>query len=163
MSVQSVMNKVRSYLSTTAGMREISKAASSGSFGSQIKQAAEELKSMIEDSIPDSIRSTVAVSATTSFKADCTASISIDIGGNLYRPSLQPEVYGGVDNIVSLFSKGWSYPRWAAPSGYWHGQYVYARNQKEASPFISEAVNQWVGKYSGIIKIKSVNVNSAYT
>ena len=163
MSTQSVMDKVRQYLASSSGLSDTSKVAASGAIGQQIKKAASELQVMIESSIPDSIRSSVLVSLSVVFNADCTANINIDIGGSLYRSSLQPETYGGVDNIVGLFSKGWSYPRWAAPSGYWHGQYTYARNQIEASPFINDAVNQWVGKNGGTLKIRSVNVNSMYT
>lgn len=163
MSVDSVMNKIKSYLASAAGMKDISSAAASGATGAEIKQAAESLRSMIEESIPDSIKSSIVVTSGVVFNSDCTANINIDIGGNLYRPSLEPHKYNGADNIVGLFSKGWGYPSWAAPSGYWHGQFTYARTKKEADPFINDAVNQWVSKNGGTLKIKSVNVNSMYT
>lgn len=131
-----------------------------------IQLSADDLDRMIKDSIPDSISKSVVVSTNVEFR-NGSADISVNISGSLYRASLQPDRYGGVDNIVSLFSKGWSYASWKAPSGYWHGSFVYARHQKESDPFIAKAValwkNKWDGRYGSNAKINSTYVNPKYT
>lgn len=79
-------------------------------------------------------------------------SVELNFTGNLTRPSLEPNRYGGVTNIIALFNKG--YPvNGGNPdairhvSGYWHGQYVFARGSREGLHFLEAAVAEFNAEY----------------
>lgn len=67
---------------------------------------------------------------------------------SMERPSLVPEVYGFVDNIVVLFEKGWHAN--APVYGEWHGQKVGSRTDYPGDNFIHSAVDSFNGKYGGL-------------
>ena len=159
------MSKVTTFLDSSVGKGKIASGASVGYVGQQISAAATDLASTIENGLPDSLKGSVLVSSNVEFGTGQTkeAKITAEIGGTLFRSSLEPSKYGGVDNIIALFSKGWSYPSYKAPCGYWHGQFTYARTKKEADPFVARAVEDWRVRWEGKIEIKSVRINSSYT
>ena len=82
-----------------------------------------------------------------------TWEVELSFGGDLSRPSLEPETYGGVTNIIALFNNG--YPKDAGRSaaiahvsGYWHGEFVNARPSREALHFMQQAVIEFNTKYA---------------
>lgn len=73
---------------------------------------------------------------------------SLTISGNLSRPSLYPEKYGGANNIVVLFEKGWS--AGGKVWGFWNGDYTWSRMSYEGDHFIADAVARFNAMYSGL-------------
>lgn len=76
-----------------------------------------------------------------------TASVDISADGGLFRPSLYPKKYGGVDNIVALFEHG--YDAGGLVWGEWHGDYTWSLSHRDGEDFIHEAVDDFNTKYSG--------------
>lgn len=163
MSTSSILGKVQSYMNSSAGKQKLKHAVMSGPIGVKLSSASEELQSAIADSVPTTLKKSISVSTQVNYGNNNDAYILADIGGNLFRPSLEPHKYSGAYNIVGLFSKGWSYASWKAPSGYWHGQFTYARAKKEADPFIAKAVSDWSSKWSDEIGTREIKINSMYT
>lgn len=74
--------------------------------------------------------------------------MEISFTDDLSRPSLQPEKYGGVRNIVAIFNNG--YPADAGRSeaisyvaGWWHGKETVALPQRVGLYFMQDAVNDF--------------------
>ena len=74
--------------------------------------------------------------------------MEISFTDDLSRPSLQPEKYGGVRNIVAIFNNG--YPANANRSeaishvsGFWHGKETVALPQRAGLYFMQDAVNDF--------------------
>lgn len=79
-------------------------------------------------------------------------SVELNFTGNLARPSLNPGRYGGIENIIALFNKGYPEDGSRAEaishvSGYWHGQYVFARGSREGLHFLEAAVAEFNAEY----------------
>lgn len=74
--------------------------------------------------------------------------MEISFTDDLSRPSLDPEKYGGVRNIVAIFNNG--YPADASRteaishvSGWWHGKETVALPQRAGLYFMQDAVNDF--------------------
>lgn len=81
-------------------------------------------------------------------QADGSYVMEISFTDDLSRPSLQPEKYEGVRNIVAIFNNG--YPANASRSeaishvaGYWHGKETVALPQRVGLHFMQDAVNDF--------------------
>lgn len=90
---------------------------------------------------------------------EITVSIHAD---PLYRPSLFPQKYEGVENIFGLFTQGYTLLNGNRPFGTWHGEQVFALPHRDPTPFVREAVNEWVSKYGSRYNIKNVTIGSPY-
>lgn len=84
--------------------------------------------------------------------SDGTYKIELAFTGDLSRPSLQPEKYGGVTNIVAIFNNG--YPRDRGKSeaishvtGWWHGKNTTALGYRPGLYFMQSAVNSFNDMY----------------
>lgn len=76
----------------------------------------------------------------------------IYFGGDLYRPSLKEDVFGGIDNILLLFNEGYGYKAGRNKLiGDWHGARTKARAEREALHFIEQA-NMLAYKELGVLK-----------
>lgn len=71
---------------------------------------------------------------------------------DLTRPSLEPDKYGGVQNIIAIFNNG--YP--ADPSrseaishvsGWWHGEFTNALAYRQGQQFMQSAAEAFNAKY----------------
>lgn len=78
--------------------------------------------------------------------------IELTFTGDLSRESLQPETYGGIDNIIAIFNNG--YPQDAGRAeaishvaGYWHGEYTTALGSRPGLYFLQRAVNDFNTTY----------------
>lgn len=75
--------------------------------------------------------------------------MEISFTDDLSRPSLQPEKYGGVRNIIAIFNNG--YPAGGAGrseaishvAGWWHGKEIVALPQRAGLYFMQDAVNDF--------------------
>lgn len=83
---------------------------------------------------------------------DGSYSMEISFSGDLSRPSLQPDKYGGVTNIIAIFNNG--YPRNRGKSeaishvvGWWHGKETTALGYRPGLFFMQSAVNDFNEMY----------------
>lgn len=85
-------------------------------------------------------------------QADDSYTIEINFTDDLTRESLQPEKYGGVQNIIAIFNNG--YPADGSRSeaishvaGYWHGKETVALEFRPGLYFLQDAVNDFNMNY----------------
>ena len=83
---------------------------------------------------------------------DGSRSIEINFGDDLSRESLQPQTYGGVNNIIAIFNNG--YPSDAGRSaaishvtGVWHGVEIHALGYRPGLHFMQQAVADFNAAY----------------
>ena len=69
---------------------------------------------------------------------------------NMARPSVIPQIYGGVDNIVAMFEFGWNAK--APLFGWWHIVHDYVQTRQFQPPlhFIGSAVEEFNSKYASL-------------
>ncbi len=81
--------------------------------------------------------------------------ISIDLSfapGAIHRKSLEPERFPkGVDNIVSLLTKG--YTAHGDVVGMWHDKMILNKLERDPEPFIQEAVNEFLVKRGDVATV----------
>lgn len=75
-----------------------------------------------------------------------------------YRPSLVPEVYGGIHDIVLLLNDGVDH-NMASVYGKWHGEYTYSKTQILGTHFIENAVDAFLAKRQKDYGIKEIKIN----
>lgn len=75
-----------------------------------------------------------------------------------YRPSLVPEVYGGIRDIVLLLNDGVDH-NMAPVYGKWHGEYTYSKTQILGTHFLEDAVNEFLLKRQKEYGIKEIKIN----
>lgn len=67
---------------------------------------------------------------------------------SLHRDSLQPDKYGGVDNIIAVLNNGYSkHENMAKVWGVWHDIRVHALTERTGLHFIQQAVDDFNGNY----------------
>lgn len=78
--------------------------------------------------------------------------IEMNFTGDLSRPSLEPNKYGDLENIIVIFNNG--YPQSAGRAeaishvaGYWHGEYTHALGSRPGLYFLQSAVNDFNATY----------------
>ena len=170
----SLEDKIRAWANSSAGQAKIKSAMSDAfshgeSFGGFSPAKAEALA----QSLSDAIRDAVPPALSGSYAADVSAEwngkafeLNVDIADkSLYRPSLMPSIYDGIDNIYALFSKGYVLSTNAIqPYGMWHGSMTFALRQRDPNPFISEAVDKWVSAHQKEFSKLTLNhINAMYT
>ena len=88
--------------------------------------------------------------------------IPISFGdGDVHRNSLQPWRYGGVDNIISLFERG--YHAHASIKGIWEGHGdtpIWSLTDREPAMFGINSRIAFVGKYGDKYKMTSIDAIS---
>lgn len=162
-----VQKKLQSPSGNTYVTGEISKALRSGKSiagfsDKDIRAAAQVLSNEIAQSVPPALSGTYYANVSVNRNGDIW-NIGIDIyEDGLYRPSLNPSKYGGIDNIYSLFIHGYDYsPKWG-PVGIWHGRTTFALNKRNATPFVESAVASWVSRYGNELDILGYSIDAKY-
>lgn len=79
--------------------------------------------------------------------SDTVYEIRVYFSGDLTRPSLQPEKYGGIDDIVLLLNNGVDHTMHPV-KGEWHGKEIYNRTVIPGLHFLEQAVTDFKGNYS---------------
>lgn len=89
--------------------------------------------------------------------------VNIDFGGDLTRPSLQPEKYKkGIKNIVAVISTGYKKnQKMKYVAGNWHGQFTHALTKRDPQFFIQEAASQFMEKYADKYAVE-IEIGQAY-
>lgn len=89
---------------------------------------------------------------------DGTYSVEISFKDDLFRPSLDPEKYSGVSNIVAIFNNGYPRDRGKIEAishveGWWHGKNTRALGFRPGLYFMQRAVYEFNAKYAGTYDI----------
>lgn len=118
-----------------------------------VNELAAELAGMITanaSGVADSVMADISTIGAGGAKREAGGSIScgLSFSGSFGRPSLAPELYGGIDNIIVLFEKGYS--AHAPVYGCWHGEMVCSRTYREGIGFIASAVDAFNAAYAGL-------------
>jgi len=162
--MSSVLNKAKAAISRGGSayerfQREAGKMIGGGarleieSVGSALAaEAAETFIKVLEGCMRVSLGSSAAgalsgLAATTPQNlGDGKYSVTVYWVGDLTRPSLVPERYGGVKDLAELFDKGYSATH--GVHGSWKGADQWSRKSRPATGFMDEAVAEFLGKYS---------------
>lgn len=78
-------------------------------------------------------------------RPDGSGYITISLGGDLSRQSLDPGSYYGIDNIVALFNNGYSARDYVF--GEWHGRETASMIQRPGLHFLETAVDDFNSSY----------------
>ena len=170
LNTASVVGKLEKWARSADGVRRlqqtvdqyIKKDVRKSQYGSKIvtigmmNDIAQELCDMINMNAGSSgLAATVMahISSLTPIKASAGYGGSIKAGvsfrdADMSRPSIQPAMYGSIDNIVALFEFGWEAGRHTF--GPWHGEWIVSRIEHEPLYFIHNAVEELESKYSDI-------------
>ena len=109
----------------------------------QMAEAAEKMKSILiqcSSGLPSSVQAHVANTSIGAITQTGPSSYSVELSfeGDMFRESLQPSIYGGVDNIVALFNNG--YFARNEVYGDWHGYRVFSKKERAGTHFVTHAV-----------------------
>ena len=153
MSIKSILDD---YLKTKAGLQKIRDIEKKNkvSFGHDLdtyKKLVNDLISCIIDFLPVSLktsrqhsllnRSSYVIDKNHIFENGFYR-IGISFAPEtVFRPSLVPEKWDGVPNIVLHLSNGWRAN--GSVSGLWHGEYTKSRRSYSGDPFMREAINEF--------------------
>ena len=185
-SVSDLLSKLQDYVNTSAGKKKIDdkimsyrkgldpKVKSTGrTYGGgvimtekQMVSAAKDLISMIrsaaaQEDLPASVMEHIEsfdytlpyITANGSFQ------IQIYMTDDPKRESLNPNKYGGVDNIVAIFNNGYTANN--RIRGEWHGKRTLSLDKRQGSFFMQKAVDSFNAKYGSQFDI-SVWLNPNY-
>lgn len=82
--------------------------------------------------------------------------------GDMYRPSLDEDRYGGINDIVSLFNDG---AKGGAPMhtvvGQWHEKTIRSKTVIPGTHFIQQAISDFMGNYASDYNVTSIEVLDA--
>ncbi len=165
----SIDSELKRWMADPKNQKRIEKAKKSKEIIHQALQYAEELRQAIYDNIPSSLKagsehpielSDIIISRPTVLE---DGSVSIDLSfapSAIHRDSLDPELDNGkykdgVDNIVSLFTKG--YTAHGDVWGVWHGHETMNLLQRRADPFMRRAVDKFLVNRGDVAKAKLPN------
>lgn len=173
LSESEINDMLRAYIKTPAGKRKVAKHVDdvvAGKTGSKdtkgavtkdkMKEAAELLRESVvqaamedakhneaysQDGIPYSIIDLIDTLTYSNPKKRSNGiyEVTFHFGGNLYRPSLEPEKYHGIDNIVALFNNGYVSPNSKYVNGMWHNEMHFGLPYREGHHFIERGVTEY--------------------
>ena len=141
-----ILNKCLRFLNSNTGKTIVNRTQS------DIERVTSLLIDCIKDNLPHSLMAS-SINVLSNIHIDysyndITQNTIVDISFDesaVYRPSLQPSIYGGVDNIIALFNNG--YNAYKSIGGYWHGDYITSLQRREALHFIQNAINDFNTRY----------------
>ena len=93
--------------------------------------------------------------------------IDINFEGNLYRSSLAPDKYGGVDNIVALLNNGYDagkyvYGIWKGHEGLYTEETIRSLPHRAGAHFIQEAVEEFNSTYGAEYGVMKIIISDKY-
>ena len=184
-NMSSIIPKINAYAESSQGKRQMNKAVKNVvlSVGTKsVKHKPEEIAARFVEVMRGSAQSTQgagsrggalgesAIEAISSFTAGAPTvseingmsviTIPFNFEGNLHRDSLQPDKYGGIDNIVALLNNG--YTAGGTVFGKWHGVDIYSLRQRSGSGFIQNAVRQFMDRYASEYNIIDIEISGEY-
>ncbi len=149
-----VMRQVNAYFQTEEG-KKLLREHMKGAAAANLQEAAEKMISILRATaasfdLPASVQQhfeSLHVSAPRD-GPDGTYSVEIYFTGDLHRDSLEPQNYGGVNNVVALLNNGYDeHPAMEHVWGYWHGVHIHGLTQRTGLRFMQEAVHEFNSLY----------------
>ncbi len=89
--------------------------------------------------------------------SDTVYEIRVYFSGDLTRPSLQPEKYGGIDDIVLLLNNGVDHTMHPV-KGEWHKKEIYNRTVIPGYHFLEQAVTDFKGNYGAEYNVVDIYI-----
>ena len=86
-----------------------------------------------------------------------TYKVTVNFTGDLSRRSLEPDRYGGIDNIVALFNNGYVAPGAEYVIGTWHGETTSGLPIRDGGRFMQAAQQHIESKYASRDVIVELN------
>ena len=86
--------------------------------------------------------------------------VDVNFTGEKHRESLEPEKYGGVDNIIKLLNSGYSAK--GKVSGVWHGDEISSLQYRSGAHFIEQSVASFKGR-AAEFGIKNIQISDEYS
>lgn len=126
-------------------------------------EAAEKFVEVLTGHIGSSGLSSSAVGAISNFSigapscsgGKCT--ITVSFAGNMYRPSLAPSVYGGIDDLAELLDLGVDHTM-RPVYGMWNGQWTRSRTTISGAHFIDAATADFLANYGREYNVVDISV-----
>lgn len=93
-------------------------------------------------------------------------SVDISFMGDKHRDSLEPDRFGGIDNIVALLNAGYkdkgSRRTNANVSGEWHGKQITGLRRRSGANFLEDAVRRYTDEYAVKHGVVGVRIDDVY-
>lgn len=86
--------------------------------------------------------------------------IEVSFNDDLYRYSLVPSKYDGINNIAALLNSGYSAGH--TVHGMWHGNKISSLPMRDGAHFIDNAVNEFMSNYAGEYGVVDIVVDDVY-
>lgn len=141
----------------------------SGSSAKNPSLAAGKFISVLKDAISSSGLSNLAIEAVSNINhtepiqiGDSTRYIiTVYFSGDLGRPSLNPQKYGGIDNIVLLLNEGVGHTM-ESVYGYWpsQGRNTWSKTTINGAHFIQQAITDFMGNYASEYNVVDITFNT---
>lgn len=88
--------------------------------------------------------------------------IEINFDGERFRPSLEPETYSGVNNIVALLNNGYSTNGFHRVFGSWHGNDIWSIPYRTEVGFMQDAEYAFMRSFGKRYGVKEITINPEY-
>lgn len=171
-NMDSILSKANTFLGSSSGMKKrnvcaqeiLSGKKNSGNFKHTPEEAASKFIEVLKNSIDTSGLSPNAISAISNIDYGdvtihgTTGTVKIQFVGDMSRPSLAPNVFDGIDDIVALFNNGVDH-KMRGVHGTWHGKETWSRTVIPGTHFIEQAVSTFMGLYAAEYGVISIDVN----
>lgn len=171
-NMDSILSKANTFLGSSSGMKKRNVCAQAilsgnknfGNLKHTPEEAASKFIEVLKNSIDTSGLSPNAISAISNIDYGdvtihgATGTVKIQFVGDMSRPSLVPNVYDGIDDIVALFNNGVDH-KMRGVHGTWHGNETWSRTVIPGTHFIEQAVSTFMGLYATEYGVISIDVN----
>lgn len=165
----SITAKVNKYMASAAHKKAVD---------AEIDKEAPRIVSEAADYFIDVMRSAIASSGVSANVAAAISDMShgapikigsgqytiyIDFSNNLYRPSLDPAHYGGINNLAALYNNGAKGgEKMKQVHGVWHGKEYWSNPVIPERNFVQSAINTFMSAYGGEFKSVIITPSSIY-
>lgn len=171
-NMDSILAKAKAHMATDKRQNEIKQKSanailngtSSGGIHS-IYEAAGKFISVLQSEIQSSGLSAGAMAAISQINhssavplGDGKYMILIYFSGDSSRPSLDPEQYGGIDDIVLLFNNGVDH-KMRPVHGMWHGHETWSKTVIPGAKFIESAMQNFMSNYASEYNVIDITAN----
>ena len=159
----SIISALNEFLKTNNGKKKIMEAQAKSNYVSDFqnsfyKTMVDDLISCIIDFLPPSLKTNREHSLLNrssyiihgpKFSEGSSYKIEVSFSDDaVFRPSLVPQRWNGIPNIVLHLSNGWRAN--GSVSGLWHGEYTQSRRSFVGDPFMKEAISEFNFTHSGV-------------
>lgn len=173
-NMESILAKARGYMGGKAGKSKVDTIVNkvmlgnirlqSGGASHTPEEAAAKFIEVLQHSINSSGLSAGAIAAVSDIDHGSAQSIGnntyivgVYFVGDMSRPSLDEEKYGGINDIVALFNNGVDH-KMRPVHGEWHGKETWSRTVIPGTHFIEQAIQDFMGNYASEYNVINISV-----